>query len=99
MSQNYSFWKKRKRYETNKSHGKPYGLYFCGVQSTQIVESQRITVPLQNAHLHEYLFHVNSERHEAKPTRNRDMVHFVPDGVPRLKAIGPIFPPARSSPI
>ena len=82
-----------------KSHGKPCGLYFCGVQSTQTVESQRITVLLQNAHLHDNLFHVNSERHHAKPTENRDMVHFVPDGVPRLKAIGAIFPLARSSPI
>ena len=34
MSQNYSFWKKRKRYETNKSHGKPYGLYLCGAEHT-----------------------------------------------------------------
>lgn len=63
------------------------------------MESQCITLPLQNAHLQEYLFHVDSERHRAKPIENRDVIYFIPEGVPRLKAIGAIFPPARSSPV
>lgn len=63
------------------------------------MESQCITLLLQNAHLQEYLFHVDGERHRAKPIEHRDVIYFVPEGVPRLKAIGAIFPPARSSPI
>ena len=72
---------------------------FCGVQITQIVESQCITLPLQNAYLQKYHFHVDTERHRAKPIENRDVVYFVSEGVPRLKAIGARFPPARGSPI
>ena len=68
-------------------------LYICGVKITQIVESQLITFPLPNAHLQELLFSCR----QWKPYENRDVVYFVPEGVPRLKAIGPFFSPAKSS--
>lgn len=37
--------------------------------------------------------------HRAKPIENREVVYFVPEGVPMLKAIGAIFPRAPSIPI